>query len=278
MQLTISRKFDTRVEKSSRVLEVAEAFGLGLSDKQFVIYDDLKIDIRSGDVVYICGESGSGKSLLLRDLSAQLAAAGQHVADIMDVPLLDMPLVDQIGQSTDQALKLLSQAGLNDAYLFIRKPSELSDGQKYRFRLAKLIEQGADVWVADEFAAVLDRQTAKVVAHNMAKSARQAGATLIVATTHTDLLPYLGASLAIEKLFGNRVEVERLTWGNHARMCQEPGCHQYALIGEKHCAAHKPKPVKKPKTPKQPKKPKQKPAESSPGAPGSSPDTQELSA
>lgn len=48
-------------------------------------------------------------------------------------------------------------AGLNDAYLFVRKPSEMSDGQKYRLKIAKLIESGADVWVADEFGAVLDQ-------------------------------------------------------------------------------------------------------------------------
>lgn len=51
-------------------------------------------------------------------------------------------------------------AGLNDAYLFVRKPSEMSDGQKYRLKIAKLIESGAKVWAADEFGAVLDRVTA----------------------------------------------------------------------------------------------------------------------
>ncbi len=47
--------------------------------------------------------------------------------------------------------------------MFIRKPNELSDGQRYRFCLAKLIESKAKVWVADEFLAVLDRTTAKVI-------------------------------------------------------------------------------------------------------------------
>ncbi|WEU67469.1 hypothetical protein [Xanthomonas phage JGB6] len=55
-----------------------------------------------------------------------------------------------------------------------------------RFRLAKLIESGAQVWIADEFAAVLDRDMAKVVAYNIAKTARQVKAVLLVATTHVD--------------------------------------------------------------------------------------------
>ncbi|WEU67468.1 ATP-binding protein [Xanthomonas phage JGB6] len=122
MKVTVSKSFDTRVEKSARVLEVAEAFGLSLTDKKFVVYDNLELDLEAGDVVYVNGQSGSGKSVLLRDIASSLRASGLHVYDIADVPLLDVPLVDQIGATTDEALKLLSQAGLNDAYLFIRKP------------------------------------------------------------------------------------------------------------------------------------------------------------
>lgn len=212
MNLTISHRFQTRVEKSERVLEIAEAFGLGLTDKEFVLYDNLSIELRDGDIVYVTGQSGSGKSVLLHDLKAQLVAAGKNVMDLMDVPMLDAPLIDQIGESTDAGVKLLNQAGLGDAYLYCRRPSELSDGQKYRFRLAKLIEARADVWIADEFAAVLDRETAKIVAFNISKAARKQGAILAVATTHTDLIEYLGATLKIEKLYGERVDLARLQW------------------------------------------------------------------
>jgi ABC-type ATPase with predicted acetyltransferase domain len=225
VKIKVSKSFDTRVEKSERVLEVAEAFGLGLTDKKFVVYEGLEMEINPGDVVYVNGQSGSGKSLLLRDMSEQFSAAGMRVYDIADVPLLDLPLVDQIGSTTEEALQLLSQAGLNDAYLFIRKPCELSDGQKYRFKLAKLIESGAEVWIADEFAAVLDRDTAKVVAHNVAKTARSASAILLVATTHTDLRAYLGASVTVEKLYGTRVEIKRLAWtldGERIELPPEP--------------------------------------------------------
>lgn len=209
---TVSKSFETRVQKDARVLEVAESFGLGLSDKKFVIYDDVQVEVRPGDVIYIHGQSGSGKSLLLRDLSERLAAAGEQVSNIDLVELEDRPLVAQIGETTSDALALMNQAGLNDAYLWVRTPKELSDGQRYRFRLAKLIEGGANVWVADEFGAVLDRETAKIVAFNISKAARKAGATLIVATTHGDLVEYLAPTLSISKLFGDRVELTRQKW------------------------------------------------------------------
>ncbi|TSP13939.1 adenylyl-sulfate kinase [Cupriavidus campinensis] len=210
---TVDKRFTTEVERTPRVLEIAEAFGLGLDDKEFVVFDHQPIEIEQGDVVYVTGQSGSGKSTVLRELQAQMTAQGLKVADIDRVELLDCPLIDQIGNTTAEALSLLSIAGLNDAYLFIRKPQELSDGQRYRFRLAKVIESGAQVWAADEFLAVLDRVTAKVLAYNLQRTARKVGATLIVATTHMDMVDDLAPNLFIEKRYREKIHMVRAPEG-----------------------------------------------------------------
>ncbi|BBI61693.1 nucleotide-binding protein [Vreelandella sulfidaeris] len=207
--IVVDKRFSSRVMQTERVLEVAEAFGLGLEERDFVIYDNLAIDVTPGDVVYINGQSGSGKSLVLRELASALKERGYKVVSIDDVELLDKPLVDQIGTDTNDAVRLLSLAGLNDAYLLVRNPSQLSDGQKYRFKLAKIIESNADVWVADEFCAVLDRETASVVSFNVQRTARKLGATVIVATTHTDLVNDLKPSLVIEKYYKAKVAMRR---------------------------------------------------------------------
>lgn len=207
MQYVIDKRFHTEVERTDRVLEIAEAFGLGLDDKEFVVFNQQPIDIEQGDVVYVTGQSGSGKSIVLKELAIKMTEAGLKIADIDAVELLNKPLIDQIGKDTTEALNLLSIAGLNDAYLFIRKPQELSDGQRYRFRLAKIIESGANVWVADEFLAVLDRTTAKVIAFNMQKIARRQGATLIVATTHTDMVADLAPNVTINKQYREKIQI-----------------------------------------------------------------------
>lgn len=205
----IDKRFTTRVERSDRILEVAEAFGIGLDDKEFVIFDNLELEVRPGDIVYITGQSGSGKSLLLKDLERQMGERGKKVANLDHVEMDNTKaLIDQIGKDTNDAIRLLGSAGINDAYLYARKPSELSDGQRYRFRLAKAIETGADVWVADEFLAVLDRVAAKVIAYSLQKSARRNGKTVIVATTHTDMVPDLGPDLYIEKRYREKLRVE----------------------------------------------------------------------
>lgn len=207
-KLKLNQAFTSYVERSERVIKVAEAFGIGLEDKEWVVYKDLDLTVHQGDVIYVTGQSGSGKSCLLRSIAAGLAEDDLKVASIDSVILEDKPIIDQLGSSMVEATQLLAQAGISDAYLFIRKPSELSDGQRYRLKLAKLLESDADVWVADEFGAVLDRVTAKVVAFNLQKVARKAGKTVVVATTHTDLVDELGPELLITKRFQDRIDVK----------------------------------------------------------------------
>lgn len=206
---TINVSFDTRVTKTTRTLEVAESFGLGMDDKQFTLYDNLPVDIEQGDVVYITGQSGSGKSVILREMQRLMKGEGKTVTSIEDITFDDdKNVIDQIGSTTAEALSLLSMAGLNDAYLFIRKPSEMSDGQRYRLKIAKLIESGAQVWAADEFGAVLDRVTAQAVASNFQRAARKVGATVMVATTHEDLINALRPNVTITKHYKERVKVD----------------------------------------------------------------------
>lgn len=209
----LNKQFTTEVERTQRVLECAEMFGLGLDDKTFVVLNDLEIDIRNGDVVYITGQSGSGKSTILHELRKQMKDQGLKVCDFSDIKLQpDKPIVDQVyptEKSLNKTLELFSRVGLSDANLFLRKPAELSDGQRYRFMLAKLIESNADVWMADEFLALLDRTTAKVIAYNIQKVARKQGVVLIVATTHKDMVDDLNPSLYIEKRYQDKIKVER---------------------------------------------------------------------
>lgn len=209
-KFVLSKSFDTEVERTQRVLDVAEMFGLGLDDKTFNVLTDLELEIEPGDVVYITGQSGSGKSTILQELRKAFESKGIPVAVASEIEMFDKPIVDQVypeNKLLSKTLELFSFVGLSDANLFLRKPSELSDGQRYRFMLAKMIESGAKVWMADEFLALLDRTTAKVIAYNIQKIARKTGATLVVATTHRDMVDDLQPSLYIEKRYQDKVKV-----------------------------------------------------------------------
>ncbi|MEM3699867.1 MAG: GNAT family N-acetyltransferase [Candidatus Bathyarchaeia archaeon] len=216
-KFVINIAYETAAVATPRTLAVAEAFGLGLDEhKRFILYDDVELKIGERDIVYITGESGSGKSVLLRALRRDLGDSAIDLAEIQ--PEADKPLIDTVGRSFTEGLELLSRAGLNDAFLFVRRFSELSDGQKYRYKIAKLMESNKQWWFADEFCSVLDRDMAKIVAFNLQKVARQLGRAVVVATTHLDLFEDLKPSVHIHKRFGREITVNY--YGNEpAREC-----------------------------------------------------------
>jgi hypothetical protein len=60
----------------------------------------------------------------------------------------------------------------------------------------------------DEFAACLDRDTAKIIAYNLQKIARQQGKAVIAATTHSDLREDLKPSVLVHKRFGEEIKID----------------------------------------------------------------------
>jgi len=199
--------FRTRSAVTDRTIAVAKSFGLGIDEeREHVVFRDFELRLAEGDVVYITGDSGSGKSVLLRALGEDLGDEAVDIADVAVDP--GRPIIDTVGATFRDALGLLSRVGLNDAFLFLRLYPELSDGQRYRYRIAGMIDSGRRFWLADEFCSTLDRTTARIVAHNIQKLARRSGATLIAATTHVDLEEDLSPSVVIRKGWGGEVAVE----------------------------------------------------------------------
>jgi ABC-type lipoprotein export system ATPase subunit len=190
------------------VVSVAEGFGLGLDQwEKFIVYDNVELKIGPTDITYITGDSGSGKSVLLKalekDIKGDMGVSCINIADIKPEP--GKPLIETVGETLEEGLELLSKVGLNDAFLFLRSYEQLSDGQKYRYKIAKMMESKAQFWIMDEAMATLDRDTAKIVAFNLQKLARQQGKAVLAATTHTDLLEDLNPSVHIHKRFGKEI-------------------------------------------------------------------------
>ena len=205
-KFVIDVRYRTRSLWTERTEGVAEAFGIGLGEEEErVIYDNLELEIGPRDIVYITGESGGGKSVLLRALAEDL---GDEALDMAEVEVEeDRPIIDTVGRTLREGLSLLSRVGLNDAYLLLRPYNQLSEGQRYRYRLAKLMESGAQYWVMDEFCSTLDRTTARIVAFNVQKQARRMGRGVLAATAHEDLLQDLAPSVYVKKGLGRRLEV-----------------------------------------------------------------------
>jgi len=83
----------------------------------------------------------------------------------------------------------------------------LSEGQKYRFRLAKALASGKQIIFADEFCSNLDRITATVIAYQIRKFATRHKVAFVLASGHEDILADLRPDVVIVKHLNGKTEV-----------------------------------------------------------------------
>ncbi|MDY7110254.1 MAG: hypothetical protein SYC29_16620 [Planctomycetota bacterium] len=219
----IERSVETAVRPSQRVLETASMFGLGVDEQRLLaVVPRCTIPLPFAGVVFVTGPSGGGKTTILNLIAWRCGEAGWPVIRFDDLPAPpEVPLVDVFdgpGLDLARVTALLAMAGLGDAFVMLRCPSQLSDGQRYRLRLAQTIElaergaveaaggAGAMV-IADEFGATLDRLTAKNIARSMRRWTKRTGHTFICATTHDDILEALDPDVLIHKGLDEGIEV-----------------------------------------------------------------------
>ncbi len=231
IHITIERRVSASATQSQRVREVAAMFGLDADDKacdSIIIVPRTTITIEPGQVIFITGPSGGGKSAILDLIDSELRDRGVPAIDVNNKssrPAENVPLIDAIPAPLEEALAHLSRAGLADAFVFLRSPSQLSEGQRARFELAcAMLEADATrqaavkhattscaeqvaVILADEFLATLDRITATIIARNVRKWITRTGHAFICATTHDDLLEHLQPDLVIHKDLGDAIEL-----------------------------------------------------------------------
>lgn len=173
-----------------------------------------RLDINPGDIVYITGPSGAGKSVLLRELQKQFPPEDIiNLANIKlpdDKTVIDCLFSDEL-LSADvcllTGLQILSTAGLNDCFCILNQPVNLSEGEKYRFRLAMALAAEKKFVFADEFCSELDRITAASVSYKIREFADKTGTTFIIASSHEDILLDLAPDVLVTKHFAGKTDV-----------------------------------------------------------------------
>lgn len=242
MEYVVDKSFGWQGRITSKVGAVMRMFGVDVDRlAEASPRHHCRFELCAGQIAYITGPSGSGKSVLLREL---MAASYDECIDLDSIELCDRKaVIDSIDGNFIDALQTLSIAGLSDVFAVLNKPAHLSEGQKYRFRLAKalaLVGAGgmarSEAWpcssslnqqpvtsseqpkiiFADEFCSNLDRITAAVIAYQIRKFATHHNVAFVLASSHEDILADLRPDVVIVKQLNGTTEVIYKVGARHA--------------------------------------------------------------
>ena len=190
---------------------------ISLANKELVIFENLNIEIQTGDQVAITGRSGSGKSTLLGILatldqasSGQLSICGEEIQNLDEeqravirlkyigfvfqsfqlLPHLSalenvmLPLRLEVNfnykNAEKAAIELLKKVGLERQ--IEQTPKVLSGGEQQRVAIARALISQPKIIFADEPTGNLDGETAKEIEVLLFKLNRELGTTLVLVT------------------------------------------------------------------------------------------------
>lgn len=149
---------------------------------------DLPIDDGEWKLGVIVGPSGSGKT----SLGGKIFGDASAIYDPNDWPV-DKPIVDAIAPTGDfdAVTGALAAVGLGSVPTWLRPFSVLSNGEKFRANLARLVCEAPERVVVDEFTSVVDRQIAKFGALAFQKAWRRTGGRCVLLSCHYDVIEWL---------------------------------------------------------------------------------------
>lgn len=191
----VSVKYRGRVQRSYQTHAIQQAFGISPTNIEHTVLKELSFSIKPGEIILLTGPSGSGKTSLLK-IFAEKSLEG--VSGDVSWPTNYRPgqfspiksqkaLIEVLARkNVEEALQIMGMVGLSDAFVYLKRYEELSNGQQYRAMLAGLITSACNLWLADEFCANLDSITANLVSKRLQAVARRLGATLVVASSQPE--------------------------------------------------------------------------------------------
>jgi polar amino acid transport system ATP-binding protein/putative ABC transport system ATP-binding protein len=174
------------------------------------VFSGMSLEVGRGEIVCLCGESGSGKSSMLKSIQGFVDAEGTIEVDgkVLDVntvdairqkiayvpqdislpydtveqmvmSLFELRLNRNIRFSKEMMLADWSQLGL-DSSLWDKRINEISGGQRQRIMLSVAGLTGKCLLLADEPTSALDSESALLVANYFRMLARERNMAILV--------------------------------------------------------------------------------------------------
>ncbi|HEU0298882.1 MAG TPA: GNAT family N-acetyltransferase [Longimicrobium sp.] len=171
---------------SYRAARVKSLFNVD-TGADFSLDAELAIDDGEWQVGLVVGPSGSGKTSMGRQL---LGAEAFYEPSGWEP---DRPIVDCIAPDGDfnAVTGALAAVGLGSVPTWLRPYAVLSNGERFRADLARIVCDAPERVVVDEFTSVVDRQIAKVGALAFQKAWRRTGGKCVLLSCHYDIIDWL---------------------------------------------------------------------------------------
>ena len=202
--------------------------GVNLYQDERLLFDNINLSINKGDFIYLVGETGSGKSSLVKSLYAEIKiSAGNIFVANYDLNKIDRKEIPKLRRDIGivfQDFQLLSDRTVNENLKFVLKatgwtkkeeiskrindvlasvhlenynnkmPHELSGGEKQRAAIARSLLNNPKVILADEPTGSLDpKKSEKII--ELLKEINEKGTTVVIATHDYEIIKKFNARI-----------------------------------------------------------------------------------
>ena len=195
--------------------------GVNIHQDERLIFDNINLSISKGDFIYLVGETGSGKSSLVKSFYAEVSVSAGNIFiagyNLNKLNKNEVPSLRRDLGIVFQDFQLLSDRTINENLEFVLKatgwknkdeisnrinevlesvhlenyntkmPHELSGGEKQRAAIARSLLNKPKVILADEPTGSLDpKKSEKIV--ELLKEINEKGTTVVIATHDYEII------------------------------------------------------------------------------------------
>lgn len=206
-------------------MELLKISDLAITYNNFYLFDSLNLSVNSGERLVIIGESGSGKSSILKAILKAIEYQGHISINSkvsympQDLALLDHKTVRQnveLPAILDQNVKLPTATDYEDFGLtnhLNQYVSKLSGGERQRVALMRALNSGGDLLLFDEPLSKLDQITKnRILSYFLAHISDEYG--LVYITHDLNEAVTLGTKILVlnssPQLIDNNLEPEQM--------------------------------------------------------------------